>query len=220
MSEQVKHPAKYTDVLLPVMAQYLHGYKRILDPMAGVGGIFKLYDYLDDDVVIMGIELEPEWVNAHPRVMQGDALHLNQFEDGFFDAIVVSPGYANRMSDKLSKGKWAGTRISYADSLGRDLSPGNGAALQWGDKYRDLHEDAWVEAARVLRPDGRFVLNIKDHYRNYQRQYVTDWHIEVLCSMGFSVVAHEKVKTKGMRRGENHALRIDYESVVVLDRLT
>ena len=31
------HPARYTDVLLPVMAAMLKGRRRILDPFAGAG---------------------------------------------------------------------------------------------------------------------------------------------------------------------------------------
>ena len=36
------------------------------------------------------------------------------------------------------------------------------AVLQWGQAYRDFHAAAWVEASRVFRPGGRFLLNIKD----------------------------------------------------------
>ena len=48
--------------------------------------------------------------------------------------------------------------------------------MQWGDAYRSFHVKAWREAWRVLRPGGRFVLNIKDHIRNGERMPVTDWH--------------------------------------------
>src|SRR5690606_38272106 len=42
-----RHPAKYTDVLLPVFARILreHGAQSVLDPMAGVGKIGLLRDY-------------------------------------------------------------------------------------------------------------------------------------------------------------------------------
>ena len=37
-----KHPAKYTDSLLPVMAGMLRGRRRILDPFGGTGKGMKL----------------------------------------------------------------------------------------------------------------------------------------------------------------------------------
>ena len=37
---QPQHPAKYTDVLLPVMAAMLKGRRRILDPFGGTGKVF------------------------------------------------------------------------------------------------------------------------------------------------------------------------------------
>ena len=40
------HPARYTTVLLPVMAGMLRGRRRILDIFGGVGGVFALEHWL------------------------------------------------------------------------------------------------------------------------------------------------------------------------------
>lgn len=70
----------------------------------------------------------------------------------------------------------------------------------------------------MLEPGGLFVLNIKDHVRRGSVVAVTDWHIETLESLGFATLEHIKVPCPGMRFGQNHGARVDYESVVLLQR--
>jgi DNA modification methylase len=208
----VGHPAKYTDNLLPVFANMLNGHKTVLDPFGGTGKIYSLLK-CKPDLKITCIEIEPEWAILDPRMTLGNALNLPCPED-YFDAIVTSPTYGNRMADKLGKGKWALTRISYAASLGRELNEDNSGSLQWGTEYRKFHIDAWKEARRVLRNKGTFILNIKNHIRKGQEQLVTEWHCETLRLMGFEMMEHVKVETPSMKKGENREARVPYESVV------
>jgi DNA modification methylase len=209
-----QHPAKYTDVLLPVMAGMLKGRRRILDPFGGVGGAFALETWLPGAVVEC-VELEPEWAACHPRTTQGNALHL-PWVNGYFDAVCTSPTYANRMADHHDA-KDASKRRTYTHTLGRKLHPDNSGAMDWGDKYRAFHVAAWTESRRVLQPGGAFVLNIKDHIRAGVVQRVTDWHIGALESLGFRLLRHEHVPTPSMRYGANSGLRVEYESVILFE---
>src|SRR5690606_6685178 len=98
-----RHPAKYTDVLLPVFARILrgHGAQSVLDPMAGVGKIGLLRDYGFAGRIVAN-EIEPEWAAqapAHVEMHVGDAANMTWARDGEFDAIVTSPTYGNRMAD-------------------------------------------------------------------------------------------------------------------------
>ena len=70
-----RHPARYTDVLLPVFAELLQGSARILDPFGGTGKVFELAALLPG-AQIEAIEIEPEWAAMHPKTMLGNALAL------------------------------------------------------------------------------------------------------------------------------------------------
>jgi len=136
MTEQIRHPARYTDVLLPAFAELLQGARRIIDPFAGTGKVFALESLLPG-CVVDAIEIEPEWAAMHPRTTVGNALTL-PWPDAAFDAAVTSPTYANRMADH-HKARDASRRNTYRHALGRTLHPANSGAMQWGDDYRAFH---------------------------------------------------------------------------------
>ena len=208
-----RHPARYSDALLPVMARYLIGCRRVLDPFGGVGGVFRLSAWLPG-AEFQAVEIEPEWAAADPRITLGSALSL-PWAAGYFDAVCTSPTYGNRMADH-HHARDGSKRHTYRHSLGRELHSDNAGALQWGDRYRPFHRQAWAEARRVLRSGGLFVLNCKDHVRRGALQPVTDWHIAELERLGFALVDRVAVATPGQRHGANGALRVDYETVAVL----
>ena len=207
------HPAKYTDVLLPVMAGMLKGRRRILDPFGGTGKVFLLEHWLGAGVEIQAVELEPHVAAINPRTTQGNALHLS-WGDGYFDGIVTSPTYGNRMADHHNA-QDASKRRTYRHMFGAELHPDNSGAMDWGPRYREFHVAAWTEARRVLCPGAAFVLNIKDHIRGGVLQHVTEWHIDALTALGFRLLRHERVNTPSMRYGANGDKRVEYESVIL-----
>lgn len=211
----MKHPAKYSDALIPVFARMLSESKILLDPFGGTGKIFSLYGILGD-VKIHATELEPEWAKMDKRTVIANVLHL-PYSNDTFDSICTSPAYGNRMADKFRdsknhKKKW--TYITYAQYLGRNCSPDNGGSLQWGKQYKNFHIDAWLECRRVLKIGGTFVLNIKNHIRNGKEMFVSEWHVSFLQSIGFDVCEWVKVPVPSMKFGENNGLRISYENVI------
>lgn len=214
---KVRHPAKYSDALLPVMAEMLQGATRILDPFGGTGRIFELSADLPD-AQIEAVEIEPEWCAMNPRLTLGNALAL-PWPDGYFDAICTSPTYGNRMADH-HEARDGSRRNTYRHALGRPLHRDNSGAMQWGAEYCTFHIKAWTEAWRVLCDGGRFVLNISDHIRKGQRVRVTDWHIDALELLGFDLVEHRKIETPRQRFGQNGHLRVEYESVILFEATT
>lgn len=211
-----QHPAPFSEPILDTIVSILRHYpqhRRVLDPFAGTGRVHRLHDELGLDTV--GIELEPEWADMHPRTMQGDARWL-PFPAGSFDAIVTSPVYGNRMSDHHDA-KDASRRYTYRHRLGRPLTDGNAGMLQWGRRYRDFHREVWVEALRMLRPGGLFVLNISDHVRKGERQRVALWHCATLETLGAIQRDSRWVVTRRQRHGANGELRVDAEQVAVFE---
>ena len=205
----MRHPAKYSDSILEEMRDLLKDVTGIvLDPFAGTGKIHLLQR---DNLRTVGIEIEPEWATLHPQTVVGNALHL-PFADASFDAIVTSPTYGNRMADHHNA-KDGSRRNTYKHAMGRDLHPNNSGQMQWGDKYRQFHEEAWVEANRVLKPGGVFILNISNHIRKGVEVDVTDWHVRTLSSH-FSLEDVRTPSTPRLRHGSNSSVRVDFESVV------
>jgi SAM-dependent methyltransferase len=109
-------------------------------------------------------------------------------------------------------------RQTYRIALGRPLSRGSAASLQWGPSYRSLHAAAWHEARRVLRPGGLIVVNVSNHVRGGRVQPVAEWHLDRLLRLGFLLVEARAVATPRMRHGQNYDLRVEAEHVLVLRR--
>jgi tRNA G10 N-methylase Trm11 len=205
----VKHPARFSSALLPVLAEAVEGFGLVLDPFAGTGRIHDLPN------MTVGVEIEPDWARMHPDTIVGDATQL-PFRAASFNAVVTSPTYGNRFADHHTA-RDGSSRRSYTHDLGRKLAANNSGAMHWGDAYRALHVAAWREVHRVLVADGRFVLNIKDHLRNHKRQRVTAWHVATLLDVGFDIVSCQPVAVSGMRYGANRE-RVGHELVIAFDK--
>lgn len=211
LGEGISHPARYSPELIAAFRDLLHEYSfpgaRILDPFAGTGKIHELHP--DYDTV--GIELEAEWANIHPRTQIGNALDL-PFDPDTFDAIVTSPTYGNRLADSHNASD-PERRRSYTHDLGRDLSAENSGAMHWRNgtqgsiRYRTFHEKAWDEAVLVLKPGGIFVLNFKDHWRDGALMPVGNWHAWCLGRLGLDYIDSFSISTGSLRQGANGELR-------------
>lgn len=208
------HPAKYSDNLMDILDNALMGYRRILDPFAGVG---KLAQVRPDAFLL---ELQYKWIKQGKPfpVLVGDA-HSLPFETYTFDAICTSPTYGNRMADHFTdhQPQKGYKRNTYQHFYGEPLHPNNSGLLQWGEKYRDFHKIAWAECKRVLRPGGRFILNISDHIRAKKRIYVSEWHISALESLGFIFWDATEVETPRNGNGQNRELRVECEYILIFE---
>lgn len=211
------HPAKWSAPLLETISVLLDDAGAdstwtILDPFAGVG-LTRLSECCPAATWV-GIELEPEWAVSDPRTRVGSALDL-PWEHPTFSAVITSPVFGNRMSDHHDA-KDDSDRITYRHRLGRELTTGSAAALNWGRDYRQMHEAAWAEALRVSLPGALWIVNVGNHIRGGIEQRVTEWHLGHLMSLGFTVEQVVKVATRKQRKGANGQLRTDGERLLVL----
>ena len=85
--------------------------------------------------------------------------------------------------------------------------------MQWGKQYRDLHMKAWNECFRVLKKDGVFILNFKNHIRKGKEVDVFSWHVKTLIEIGFSLDLVKQIETNGNGFGQNGKLRTGFEFV-------
>ena len=208
----IRHPAQYSDALLPTMARYLRAGWLVLDPFAGVGGLARL-GFTGARFVLNEIEGNViAQAQGKCRAM-GNALTL-PFASETFDAVVTSPTYGNRMADH-HRARDASKRNTYYHAFGGVMHADNTGLLQFGAAYCERHARAWGEVARVLKHGGLFVLNVSDHIRGGRQVNVSQWHRETLCGMGLTLRASHSIKTPRNRCGANGHLRCECEYVFV-----
>lgn len=191
MIEPKEHPAKFSEPILKELEAMVYDRlplgARILDPFAGVGGVHVLHPNYET----FGVEIEEEWAVAHPRTQVGDSTQLTAlFPTDHFDAVVTSPGYANRMSDNYGGDPKGSKRYTYRIFLGRLLKENNGAKYNWSSrrqiaKYKQIHEDVWKECFKILSPGGYLLLNVSNHIRKHEVVDVVSWHQDTLTDIGF-----------------------------------
>ena len=218
--EPRRHMTRYNPGIITAVQNRVGNSKMILDPMAGTLQRLSCLEKPDRGYhLVWGVELEQEWVDGYPheRLMQGDAKDL-PFGDQFFDAIVVSPAYGNRDSDRT--GEWWDNddRKTYAGALGRNVSEGSGC-VPYGDDYRYLHTLAWCESTRVLKAGGLFFLNIKNFIKQGAIVRVSQWHRSILRQIGLVEIDDTAVPSKGRYSGSNSRIRAeDAEKLYVFQR--
>jgi len=211
-----RHPAKFSDPILDVIAAELPPEGVILDPFAGIG---RIHELATDTRTTIGIEIEPEWAATHEDTICGDALDLAASGIGpeSVDAVATSPTYGNRLADSHNA-QDGSVRRSYTHDIGHRLHVNNSGAMQWGDEYRAFHVKAYTQAIAALKPGGTFVLNVSDHIRAGVPQGVHIWHVVALTSLGLTWVRSVPVATRRMRYGANASARVAEEWVLVFVR--
>lgn len=116
------------------------------------------------------------------------------------------------------QGHRAYKRLTYRHQIGHELHAENTGRRQWGETYQSLHVESWAEVWRVLAPGGRFVLNVKNHWRDWTLQRVFEWHLTHLLQNGFTLESLDVIETPGMGFGENRDAREPFEFLAVLIR--
>lgn len=133
--------------------------------------------------------------------------------------------YGNRFSDR-HQAKDASKRRGYTHDLRRmtgdpelELHPNNTGRYAFHTKqYQELHQKAWREVWRVLRPGGWFVLNVSDVIKSGEAVEVAQWHHDLVTDIGFDTIKTIPVETRRLRYGRNGAARAAYEMIYVLEK--
>jgi tRNA G10 N-methylase Trm11 len=219
---KITHPAKFSDNLIPFFAEKLQSYSIVLDPMAGTGKIALIKDFGWKGFLVCN-EIEPEYAQLHSyntlvdQWYFSDAGNMQWAKDNMFDAIATSPTYGNRMADHWDRNDKS-IRYSYTFCLGHDLHKENTGRFQWGDIYRQKHDQIWRECYRVLRPSGILLLNISNHIRKKHEIDVVSFHMQLLIKLGFKFMEQIPIGTRRLRNGANAQLRCLSEFLIIFKK--
>jgi DNA modification methylase len=214
--QKVKHPARYSNSIIDVMAEVIEPGALVFDPFAGTGKIFDCLPEID----WVGMEIEKEWADLHPNTLHGDIFtDIPPWWREFFDWIATSPCYGNRYADNHNP-KDGSERRGYKHDLGHDLQPANSGQLQWGESYRLFHEQAWTLIVGLLAKRGKLVVNISNHIRDFEEQHVWEWHVDFLINnCGLVLRKVIPIDTPRNRKGKNYKARVNCEYVFVFEKV-
>lgn len=215
------HPARWSSGVLQAIAGVSdrHGPFDwpVLDPFAGVGLPVLTACVEAEPGMVIGLELEPEWAEASGAMCVDSLTWLRNRHDDTLGGLVTSPCYGNRMADDHTPSKAdTSDRITYRHRLGRPLSSGSAAGMQWGKEYRAFHRVIWSECYRCLAPGSLAVVNVANHIRGGVEQHVVEWHLAVWLDLGATVVEVVHVPTRKMAKGQNGKVRTDGERLLVV----
>lgn len=213
----MKHPAKFTDTLIPEMTKMLSEFNtgKVLDPFSGTGKIalVKQYGFQGE---IYANEIEEEWIIDNEYgcdyITIQDAEFLD-YPDEYFDAICTSPTYGNRMADHHNA-KDGSKRITYTHYLGHELNDANTGKMQFGKAYIEKHLKIYQHLFTLVVCGGIFILNVKNHIRKGEEVDVVGFHKEALKQSGFVEEEDLAVKTPCMCFGRNRDKRKYCEHII------
>lgn len=197
-----KHPAKYSPDVVVIFRSWLAHLSPLLDPFAGVG------TWANPRLV--GNEIEYEWASQSPNpTIVGDAMAL-PIRSGIFPGACTSPTFGNRMADH-HVARDDSVRNTYTHKLGHVLHANNTGKVHWGPGYWTMHDVAWREVWRVLKPGGFFAVHVSDFLAYEVRVPVVNWHMRQLVEIGFKFVEGLTIPKRGLRQGANHSVRVGRE---------
>lgn len=106
-------------------------------------------------------------------------------------------------------------RANYAIAKGATLTPGSGAALQWGQRYRETHE---LIVRRLVADIGAplWIVNVSSSIRGEGYVPVTEWWVTMLARY-LTVVDLVAVETPRMGFGANGDARVPVEHIIVAE---
>lgn len=137
------------------------------------------------------------------------------------------------------KGSGLSRRNTYRhrlDEVGAKVAPGSAVVLGWKSatqrrRYQRLHAAILEEAARVLVPYGRLLLNVSNHIEDDVEQRVVEWYLEHLLNPDrptragtgeltrtWALDAIIPIATPRNRNGANGDLRAEHEFLLALHR--
>ena len=224
------HPAKFSDVILDQLAQIIPIGATVLDVCSGIGKLGKIKDRGWQGYII-GQEIEEEWalqackngVDIQYIADATDPVNYLQFKG--VNVVCTSPVYGNRLSDHFNPGENDKSfRMTYKLCIGRDLHIHNTGRYRYQPKkggsreseYCHLHKKIWDNVA-TLDLD-LLVVNVSNYIVKGEERDATQWHIDYLESIGFTLIEKREVKTPRLRVGANRDKRVNCEYICLFKK--
>ena len=193
------HPAKANLHMVKALIEYVSTPGQvILDPMSGTGSIMVAatvgrkvmcieIEQLFFDLISIGKGMiQKQFPEADITLLHGSCLDFLPMP-GAADHIIFSPPYAQIMQKKKVSAKDVSQFMYNTTGLTTySLSPNNLGTKNEFFYSMDM-EKVYAGCYQTLKPGGTMTVIIKDHMRNGQRVYFSDWVMRVCMRLGFDI---------------------------------
>jgi len=178
------HVADNADVFPLILSLYVPKHSRVADITYGLGTFWKKVPLADYELLASDIEPKDTGMLPFVKVKAGVDCRCLPYEDSSLDSVVFDPPYMEGLyrgaKDHLA-GSGTHSAFRYAYSNGSVTSKGP----KWHEAVVDMYGRTGLEAYRVLREGGVFIVKCQDEV-SANKQRLT--HVEIITayeSIGF-----------------------------------
>lgn len=104
----------------------------------------------------------------------------------------------------------------YTSNRDYELDPESSARnYAWQLEYWRKQIAYWIEAFRILRSGGLFMLDVKNFIKSNKVVDVVGQHRQLVLLAGFEIERELRLEARGLRHGANYKARVDHHVIII-----